>query len=88
MNFKVKSIINGDIKNWIIENTKVKITANDIAVNPSNPPIMKNKKDIINTIKYIKISEEVDINPNIIYFLYLNCVILISLGFNFLIFKL
>jgi hypothetical protein len=29
----VKSIINGDIKNWIIENTKVKITANDTAVN-------------------------------------------------------
>jgi hypothetical protein len=81
----VKSIINGDIKNWIIENTKVKRTANDTAVNPSNPPTLKNKKDIINTIKYIKISNEVDINANIIYFLHLHCVILISLGFNFLI---
>jgi hypothetical protein len=82
----VKSIINGDIKNWMMENTKVKITANDTAVNPSNPPTLKNKKDIINTMKYIKISKEVDINANIIYFLHLLCVILISLGFNFLIF--
>jgi hypothetical protein len=73
----VKSIINGDIKNWIIENTKVKRTANDTAVNPSNPPTLKNKKDIINTIKYIKISNEVDIIANIIYFLHLLCVILI-----------
>jgi hypothetical protein len=81
----VKSIINGDIKNWIIENTKVKRTANDTAVNPSNPPTLKNKKDIINTIKYIKISKQVDINANIIYFLHLHCIILISLGFNFLI---
>jgi hypothetical protein len=64
----VKSIINGDIKNWIIENTKVKRTANDTAVNPSNPPTLKNKRDIINTIKYIKISNEVDIIANIIYF--------------------
>jgi hypothetical protein len=81
----VKSIINGDIKNWIIENTKVKRTANDTAVNPSNPPILKNKKDIINTMKYIKISKEVDINANIIYFLHLQCFILISFGFNLLI---